>query len=92
MKIERRTAVYGRPASLTFDPDFSTATVEPPAPFSGSAEFARAATGFIPSEGGNGTLLGDLSVEFPDRAKARLAGRRYSVEFISGSIEESEEH
>jgi len=50
----------------------TTATIDPPAPFSGGATFERA-------QGSKGTLSGPLGVEFPDHTKVDLAGRNFEA-------------
>jgi hypothetical protein len=56
------------PASaFRYDPDLRTATLSPPAPFSGSAKLSRAPNSVIP------LWSGDLAIEFPGRT-ARLTG------------------
>jgi hypothetical protein len=80
IEIERSAWAYGRSRTLTFTPDFSTAAVEPPAPFSGSASFRR-------TDRARGTWLGDLTVDFPDLAGVRLAGDDFEARFHSGLLE-----
>ncbi len=78
--VYRVIAAYGRPRTLDSASDFSTATVEPPAPFSGTAIFQR-------TEHAKGTWLGDLTVDFPDISGVPLAGEAFEAEFHSGSLE-----
>ncbi len=78
--IERSTWAFGRSRTLTLAPDFSTATVELPGPFSGSASFVR-------TKGEHGTWLGDLAVAFPDGSEAPLAGDSFDARFHSGLLE-----
>jgi hypothetical protein len=80
VKIERTTWTYGGPRSLTSSPDFASATLEPPAPFAGTATYGR-------SKGANGTLSGDLSVTFPDGTVASLAGSPFTASFYPGDFE-----
>ncbi len=81
MEIERSTWwTDGRARTLAFSPDFTTATVEPPAPFAGTASFAR-------TNGAHGTWRGDLIVDFPDVPGVHLAGRSFEAEFHSGLLE-----
>ncbi|HEY2055603.1 MAG TPA: hypothetical protein VGH14_16850 [Solirubrobacterales bacterium] len=81
MEIERSTWwTHGRPRTLAFSPDFAAAAVEPPAPFSGTASFAR-------TKGAHGTWLGDLIVDFPDVSGVHLAGASFDAEFHSGLLE-----
>jgi hypothetical protein len=75
ISIERLAFVSAGPKTLTFSPSFSGARIAPPAPFSGSAVFAR-------TERGRGTWLGNLSVDFPDRS-TRLAGGAFEASFHS---------
>jgi hypothetical protein len=80
VKIERTILVHGGPRSLTSSPDFASATLEPPAPFAGTATYER-------SKGANGTLSGDLSVTFPDGTVASLAGSPFTASFYRGGFE-----
>jgi hypothetical protein len=61
------------PASaFRYDPDLRTATLSPPAPFSGSATLARSRNSVPP------TWTGHLAIEFPGREVA-LAGPGMNV-------------
>ncbi|MDX6653500.1 MAG: hypothetical protein QOH18_192 [Solirubrobacterales bacterium] len=71
VSIERVVEAKGPTGTVEIEHDLSAATVEPPAPFSGSASFAA-----DPGKQ-TGSWLGDLSVSFPGRPDVRLAGRRY---------------
>lgn len=58
--------------SFAFAPDLRTATLNPPAPFSGTGLFRRAAK---PSA----RWSGNLSVDFPGRSNVSLTGARFGV-------------
>jgi hypothetical protein len=80
VEIERSTWVHGGPRTLTSSTDFSAATIEPPAPFSGAATFAR-------TEHAHGTWLGDLTAEFADGSVVPMAGDPFAATFHSGVLE-----
>ncbi len=61
-----------------FDKTAGTASVDAPAPFTGSAHFHA----FPGKEAGS--WLGPLAVDFPGRPGVRLAGRRYEGSLLSG--------
>jgi hypothetical protein len=70
MRIQRLVAVAGPTRSFLFEDNLRTATVQPPAPFSGSASFERVARG-------RKTWTGDLSVSLPGRPGVSLAGPEF---------------
>jgi hypothetical protein len=80
IKIERYAWTHGGPRTLTSSKDFSAATIEPPAPFSGTATFAR-------TEHAHGTWLGDLTAEFADGSVVPMAGEPFAATFHSGALE-----
>jgi hypothetical protein len=71
VSIERKVEVKGPAGSVEIEHDLSAATVEPPAPFYGTASFVA-----DPGKQ-TGSWLGDLKVSFPGRPDVRLAGKRY---------------
>jgi hypothetical protein len=70
MRIQRLVSVAGPTRSFVFEDNLRSATVEPPAPFSGSAGFERVAKG-------RKSWTGDLSVSFPGRSGVPLAGPKF---------------
>jgi hypothetical protein len=80
VEVERTVSADGGPRSLISSPDFASATIEPPAPFAGTATFER-------TKGEHGTWAGDLSVEFPDGSVAPMAGSPFAAVFYSGGLE-----
>ena len=62
-------------SSFRYDPDLETATLSPPAPFSGSADLSRAPNSVSP------LWSGDLAIEFPGRT-ARLTGPGMRVSLV----------
>jgi hypothetical protein len=76
VKLERAAWALAGAKTLDFKPDFSVAEVHPPAPFSGRARFEKI-------KGWRGSWLGDLRVDFPDRAGVPLAGRSFEASFES---------
>jgi hypothetical protein len=77
MWITRYAYVSGGPKTLDVAPGFRTASISPPAPFSGTGSFER-------TEHATGTWLGDLSVEFPDHTELSLAGTSFEATLHSG--------
>jgi len=75
LAINRSVVVVARPSAFEFDIPAGTATVDPPAPFSGRAEYLR-------GRGGSSIWRGGLYVDFPGRPNVALtgAGRHTSLE------------
>jgi hypothetical protein len=67
IQIFRVAGVNGPSVDFTYDSALTSATVTPPAPFSGSAQFER-----LPD--GSTTWTGSLSVDFPGRGPVPLTG------------------
>ncbi len=72
MEISRSVAVAAPPSAFAFVIPPGLATVEPPAPFDGRAEYRR-----LP--GGGSSWRGDLSVDFPGRPDVPLIGTHTRV-------------
>ncbi len=68
--IARSTSASGPAGDFIFDSALSSATVIPPAPFSGIGTFQR-------NPDGSASWTGSLSVSLPGRPKVRLAGPRF---------------
>ncbi len=85
--IEITRTVSGRAGSNAFDydPQLRTATVDPPAPFSGQAIFRRNA---IPAN----RWSGDLAVDFPGRSGVPLVGAGVSATLVPACREETGSH
>ncbi len=83
MDITRYAFALGGPKTLTVGPGFRTGEISPPAPFSGTGRFERAAL-----RGARGTWRGNLSVEFPDRTHLRLTGKAFEAVLHSGYHEQ----
>lgn len=66
MSIERSTSAVAASPAFAFQIPPGTATVEPPAPFSGSLDFTR--------QGRSPSLKGNLTVSFPGRASVPVLG------------------
>lgn len=79
MLIERGATLITRPRVLQWDPKFETARLDPPAPFSGSAEFVR-------RPHGKSTWLGSLRTPLLGGGTLHLAGGRFKATFGEGSI------
>jgi hypothetical protein len=63
--ISRARTLWASAGAFAYDPDLRTATIEPPAPFSGRAVFRRGAVR---------DWSGDLAVDLPGRSDVSLAG------------------
>jgi hypothetical protein len=74
VRVERQVEVAAPEADVDFPdgPLSETATVSPPAPFSGTATFARTHESTF-------TWTGDLAVIFPGTGPVRLAGPRFGA-------------
>jgi hypothetical protein len=72
VSILRLVTKRGRSSRFRFDRDLRTATVTPPAPFSGTATFRRGAKGSKP------IWSGSLSVSFPGRPGVPLIGAAFT--------------
>jgi hypothetical protein len=74
VSISRRTSTWAGAEAFRYDPLLSTATLDPPAPFSGSAGFRRGAA--VPNR-----WTGNLTVDLPGRADVPLstAGTRATL-------------
>lgn len=75
VSIYRATEGWLPPSSFRYDPDLKTATLSPPAPFSGSADLSRARNSVSP------LWSGDLAIEFPGR-RVPLAARGMHVSLV----------
>jgi hypothetical protein len=90
MTVIRRVFAHGEDESFSFDEALSTASVAPPLPFEGSGAFTR------DPNGGGGSLVGSLTVDFPGAADVPLAGEDSqarlfrATEFWSMGIEPGE--
>ncbi len=69
VRIRRAVSKWLPSAAFTYDPSLATASLQPPSPFAGTAEFHRAAR---PAN----RWTGDLTVDFPGHSAVRLAGAR----------------
>ncbi|HEU4739272.1 MAG TPA: hypothetical protein VFS54_09355 [Solirubrobacterales bacterium] len=75
VSIYRAAEGWLPPPSFRFDPDLKTATLSPPAPFSGSADLSRARNSVSP------LWSGDLTIGFPGR-QVPLTGRGMHVSLV----------
>lgn len=64
VRITRQAMLFGRAARFDFSPDLSTATLEPPSPFSGAAAVAKDPVS------GETSWSGDLRIAFPGKEVA----------------------
>jgi hypothetical protein len=80
VEVDREVWVDGPSRTLTSTPDFSAATIDPPAPFTGTATFER-------TKGTHGTWVGDLAVGFPDGSVVPLAGDPFRATFYRGDFD-----
>jgi hypothetical protein len=67
VSISRSLSLWVGATAFRYDPLLETATLDPPAPFSGRASFHRGAT---PAN----RWTGDLTVDFPGRSDVPLTG------------------
>jgi hypothetical protein len=74
MQIFRSTSLWAGAEAFQYDPLLKTATLDPPAPFSGEAQFGR---GAAPAN----RWTGNLAVDLPGRSNVRLssAGTRATL-------------
>lgn len=80
VNITRNVSIEGPPTGFSFDPGANTATLSPPAPFSGSATFTRI-------DDFETRWFGPLAVSFPGRPNVPLTGRAYSWELTREELE-----
>lgn len=73
LAIAREVGVTAGAGAFGFDVPAQTATLKPPAPFSGSARFLR-------GDESKGHLEGSLAVDFPGRSNVPLSGGRGSLQ------------
>lgn len=78
VSILRFVAKRTRPSRFRFDRALRTATVAPPAPFSGSATFRRGA------KRSGSTWSGSLAVSFPGRSDVPLVGAAFTRLTLAG--------
>jgi hypothetical protein len=69
ISIQRFAALIMPPAAFTYGPRLQTATVRPPAPFSGAAHFDR-------RKKANRRWSGDLAIDLPGRTDLPLTGHQ----------------
>lgn len=81
MEIFRDAFAEALLPSFVFSSDLSSATVQPPPPFKGEADFAQTPSG--------STWSGSLSVDFPGREGVRLAGPRFTARLVRDSSNNS---
>jgi hypothetical protein len=72
MEIVRQVTAFGSADSFSFEDNLSTATIRPPAPFSGGATFTR-------NPDGSKSWSGDLVVDLPGRADVPMVGPRFEL-------------
>lgn len=70
LRVLRSAFAHGTDETFTFDEALSTASVQPPPPFAGTATFT-------PGPGGLGSWEGSLSVDFPGAADIPLTGEAF---------------
>jgi hypothetical protein len=79
--ISRDVEVHAGSAAFEYDPLLRTATLEPPAPFSGGAVFHR---GAAPAN----RWRGDLALNFPGRSDVPLIGPGVEATLVSACFQE----
>lgn len=83
--INRIVAGYAGPGAFQFADDLSAASLQPPAPFSGSASLTPNRESIFPR------WRGDLSVDFIGRADVRLAGPKVHASIVHACFQVSGE-
>jgi len=76
IRIYREAQGTASPAAFRFDQDLKTATLSPPAPFSGSATLSRNRNSVSP------IWTGNLALDFPGRSNVPLAGSSVHVSLV----------
>ena len=76
VRIYREVQGTAAPAAFRFDRDLKTATLSPPAPFSGSATLSRNRNSVNP------IWTGNLALDFPGRSNVPLAGPSVHVSLV----------
>jgi hypothetical protein len=66
VSIQRELALWDKPSALQFDDQLATATLSPPAPFSGQGTFSRTAS--------NANWSGNLAIDLPGHSDVPLIG------------------
>jgi hypothetical protein len=84
MFIVRYTGALGGATDFVFDDALTTATVAPPAPFTGRGSFLRNADGSI-------SWTGDLGVPLPGRGTVRLTGGGADLATVADHLKHLEE-
>lgn len=76
IRIDRTLSGETSPSAFRFGQHLRTATLSPPAPFSGSALLGRSKNSFSP------IWTGDLALDFPGRTAVSLAGSEVHVSLV----------
>lgn len=83
VRIDRTLGGEAPPSAFRFGQHLRTATLSPPAPFSGSASLGRSKNSFSP------IWTGDLTLDFPGRASVSLAGGDVHVSLVHARFTQS---
>jgi hypothetical protein len=81
--IDRHVTGRAGAGGFAFGRSLRTATLQPPSPFSGGAEFHRKAPRAR-------RWTGDLAIDFPGRRQVRFTGSRFRVELVHARMTRSE--
>jgi hypothetical protein len=84
MSIFRYTGALGGPEDFVYDPALASATLHPPAPFTGSGSFLR-------SPDGTTVWSGSLAAALPGLGKVRLTGGKAELATLAEQLKQSEE-
>jgi hypothetical protein len=83
IRISRSTTVWAGADAFAYDPLLRTATLDPPAPFSGRATYRRAAAA-------TNRWTGNLTVDLPGRSAVPLVGSNVSARLVPACRGEGE--
>lgn len=84
IRIDRALSGEASPNAFSYGHNLRTATLSPPAPFSGSASLSRSKNSF------SAIWTGDLALDFPGRAAVSLAGGDVHVSLVHARFTRSD--
>jgi hypothetical protein len=84
MSVFRYSAAVGRPEDFVYDSALTSATVSPPAPFTGTGTFRR-------SSDGSTSWTGNLAAALPGLGAVRLTGGDATLATVADQIKQLEE-
>jgi hypothetical protein len=84
MSVLRSAGAIGESTNFLFDPALTSATVSPPAPFTGSGDFLRGPDGSV-------SWTGSLAVPLPGLGTVGLTGGKATLETVASGLARLEE-